>query len=409
MNNKIILISKDVLRTDYLPTYGNKYWETPNIDELAKEGTIFRKHYTAAPSSAMSYTCMFSGLFAHEIRRKKYSEVKPFNQVPTLFDILQEKDYSCNVIWDKSWYKLAYRFSKVYGNNSTIIHNLDIGQKVGPHKIDNSKIKPNEAKESLNRILQSVDSLLNNEKLFLWIHLPHVIKGRTGYGSDIDLLDELIGNIRNRFDDDSIYISADHGHLNVEKGIPVYGFHVYEGAIRIPLITPRIDDLKEVNFPTSNIQLKDIILKNNIEQLNYVYSDSQYYLQENRKLSIIKDNYKYIYNKRDNTEELYDLEFDPNENVNLLINKWYDRNRFKYYNLNEIYHYPNWNKLENIYTELKAEKDKIWRQGSWLTETAYKLNNFRKKGYNNLTNLINSKKRMKGNFGAFSKTKYFEI
>ena len=41
MKNKIILITKDVLRSDYLPVYGNKYWKTPNIDKLAEKGTIF--------------------------------------------------------------------------------------------------------------------------------------------------------------------------------------------------------------------------------------------------------------------------------------------------------------------------------------------------------------------------------
>ena len=409
MKKKIILISKDVLRADYLPVYGNKYWQTPNIDELAKKGTIFRKHYTAAPSSAMTYTCMFSGLFAHELNRKKYSEVKPFEQVPSVFEILQKKAYSCNVIWDKSWYKQAYRFSKVYGSSSSKFYNLDISQKVGPHKIDISTIKPNEAKESLNKILQSIDTLLNKDKLFLWIHLPHVIKGRTSYGSDVDLLDELIGKIREKFDDDSIYISADHGHMNCENGIPVYGFHVYEGAIRIPLITPRIDDNKEIDFPTSNIQLKDIILTNMVEKLKYVYSDTQYYLQENRKLAIIKDNYKYIYNKRNKTEELYDLEFDPNEKVNLLINKWYDRNRYRYYNLDEIFYYPYWNQAKDVYLELKSEKNRIWRAGSWIVETAYKLNNFRKKGLKNVTNIINPNKKFNGSFNSLVKSKFYQI
>ena len=67
--NQIILISKDVLRQDNFSCYGSKVLNTPNIDDLAKNGTIFRHHYTAAPSSAMAYTCMFSGLFVHELNR----------------------------------------------------------------------------------------------------------------------------------------------------------------------------------------------------------------------------------------------------------------------------------------------------------------------------------------------------
>ena len=59
----IVLISKDVLRKDYLPCYGNKYWKTPNIDYLVQNGIVFDRHYTAAPSTAMSFTSMFTGKY----------------------------------------------------------------------------------------------------------------------------------------------------------------------------------------------------------------------------------------------------------------------------------------------------------------------------------------------------------
>ena len=407
--DQIILISKDVLRQDNFSCYGNKVFNTPNIDDLAKNGTIFRHHYTAAPSSAMAYTCMFSGLFAHELKRKKYTEVKSFDQCPTLFQILQQKGYSCDIIWDKSWFKLAYKFSKVYGSKATKFHNLDIGQKVGPHKIDVSKIDPKEKEKSLQLILKTVDSLLDKDKLFTWIHLPHVIKGCTGYGSNIDLFDFFIGEIRKRFSDNSIYITADHGHMNIEKGIPVYGFHVYEGSIKIPLITPRINGIDEVTYPTSNIQLKDIILNNQLEKREFIYSDSQYYLQENRKLAIIKNNYKYIYNKRNKSEELYDIQFDPNENVNLLIDKFYDRNRFKYYNLEEIYYYPFWGNIPDIYHELKNEKDRIWKEGNLIEVVSNKIDYYGKRGIRNIRKLFTIKKHVKGRFNSIAKKVFYFI
>ncbi|MCK4653404.1 MAG: sulfatase-like hydrolase/transferase [Candidatus Cloacimonetes bacterium] len=406
--NKIILISKDVLRQDNFSCYGSKVFNTPNIDDLAKKGTIFLHHYAAAPSTAMAFTCMFSGLNAFELNRKDYREVKHFDQVPTLFDILQKKEYACNVIWDDSFVKLAYRFSKVFGNKTTKFFSLEIGQRVGPHKIDISKIQKGEDKNSLKKILDAVDSLLSKNKLFIWIHLPHVIKGCTGYGTDIDLLDLFIGEIRKRFNDDSIYITADHGQMNLEKGIPIYGHHVYESTIKIPLITPRINGVDKVTFPTSNVQLKDIIIYNKLEKQNYIYSDSQYYLQENRKLAIIKDNYKYIYNKSDRTEELYDIDFDTNENVNLLIDKFYDRNRLKYYNLEEIYYYPYWNNIQNIYHELKNEKDRIWKEGNWYATMAYKVYNFKKMGLANIRRFSVKKKLVRGRYNSTAKKTFYD-
>jgi hypothetical protein len=408
MNDKIIIISKDILRSNYLEPYGQQYWETPNVNELAEKGTVFYKHYAAAPSSAMSYTAMFSGLFPHQLKRKKYSEVKPFTQTETLFSTLEKKEYNCHVIWDESWFRTSYLHSKVYGTK-TKFHNLSLAQHIGPHHEGLELLDRERTRKAVDDIITVISAEKNTKKIFIWLHLPHVIAGRPSYGSDIDIFDEIIGKIRELFSDDSIYISADHGHMNLEKGIDVYGFHVYEGAIRIPLITPRINDLKEVNFPTSNTQLKDIILNNNLKKLPYVYSDTQYYLQDNRKLAIIKDNYKYIYNKRNRTEELYDVDFDPNENVNLLIEDWFDRNRLGYYKTSEIFYYPYWDKVKDIYLELKAEKDRIWREGSWFIETAYKLNNFRKKGLKNFYNRFKGGLRRKGKFGSKIKNLKYDV
>ena len=58
MEDRIILISKDVLMKAYLTPYGNQYFEMPNLSELAQKGTVFNRHYTAAPSTAMAFTSM---------------------------------------------------------------------------------------------------------------------------------------------------------------------------------------------------------------------------------------------------------------------------------------------------------------------------------------------------------------
>ena len=51
MENVTFLLSKDCMSCESLPIYGNKYWKTPNIDELANKGTVFRRHYAAGGST----------------------------------------------------------------------------------------------------------------------------------------------------------------------------------------------------------------------------------------------------------------------------------------------------------------------------------------------------------------------
>lgn len=364
IKDKIIFITKDILLPEYLKPYGSLFWETPNINMLARKGTIFRRHYSAAPSTAMAFTCMFTGLNPYETDRKDYVPVPPFTLCETLFDKMEERGYQCHIIWSE---KQTPQLSNCYGKNPKY-HYYPNRQSVGPHNpIDGDEIERNdeESETALSVIINEVDKSLEDGNVFVWIHLPHVIKGRTGYGDDIDLFDRLIGMIRERFDDNCIYISADHGHMNITKNKCAYGYDVYEDAIRIPLITPRIGKYEEVTFPTSNVQIKDIIADENLKELEYIYSDTAYYQQAHRKLAIIKGRYKYIFNKIGNNEELYDVVFDPQEKVNLLEKLIYDVDRQRMYVLNQIYFYPYYEDAQVALEEFRNQKKAIWKNGKW--------------------------------------------
>jgi arylsulfatase A-like enzyme len=59
----IILITPDQMRADYMHTYGYPYPDTPNIDELAKQGTVFSRAYAAAPWTTPSFGAILTSLF----------------------------------------------------------------------------------------------------------------------------------------------------------------------------------------------------------------------------------------------------------------------------------------------------------------------------------------------------------
>lgn len=102
------------------------------------------------------------------------------------------------------------------------------------------------------------------------MHLPHVLKGRRSYMDDMDVFDDIVGYARKLVGDDSIYITTDHGHMNMHKGHVGYGFHVYEPVAKIPLITPRIDGLCEVWNITSNIDIPELLTEGRIPKHKYV-------------------------------------------------------------------------------------------------------------------------------------------
>lgn len=372
MSNSMALITKDVLMCEYLPTYGNTYWETPNIDELASKGTVFKRHYTVAPSTAMAFTSMLTGLYPYLLERKKYVPVDDMRDRTTLFDTLEKEGYENHILWSKNYISKVIPYSNCFGSDRTQLHNLDLNQVIGPSMATYKELQRND--ELLNKTMDSIYSeidkiFVSDNAKFLWIHLPHVLLGRIGYGDDIDLLDKVVGHVRSYVSDENVFVSADHGHMNGTHRTFGYGFDVYESAIHIPLITPKIDGKTDVDYPTSNVNLIDIILDRKIVKADYVLSDSAYYAQPNRKLAIVKGDFKYIYNKYYQSEEMFDLAHDPKESVNLLASFHIDKNRKLRYAVRDVYFSPHWDHLQEILKDFREIKSSIWREGTMIEET----------------------------------------
>lgn len=361
-----VLISKDAMCTDYLPVYGNKYWQTPNIDELASKGTVFQKHYTAAPSTVMSFYSMITGVYGHETKYEMYERIHDVFQGETLFTKLREKGYECHIIWGDIWRVLPDYFD-CYRDDVIIHEHSSFRQGVGAHYTHDGFLKPNKEKseKTLAETMDMVKNILEEkDNVFLWVHFPHVINGEVAYGSDIELFDRYVGEIRKYVSDEYIAVTADHGNMNGHKGKICYGHDVYQPAIRIPLITPRIGDMKEYCENSSSTDLVSILFEKKIPKHEFIYSDSAYRAQKNRKLAIVLDHYKYIYNKKTKKEELYDLDFDPTEEYSLIEDYIYDPDRNVNAPSRELYYYPHWDALPEIRSKMRSEKERIWKNGS---------------------------------------------
>lgn len=366
MNKKsIVFLTKDAFCADYIPCYGNKYWagKTPNFDELAQKGTVFTRFYTAAPSSAMSYRSMFSGLYPHQDCIKTYGPVPPC-ETETLFDYARNRGFVCHVMWDDLWMNYL-DYVKCYGEETSFHPINGLRQGVGFHYQHEGFLVPSKEKElaTLKKVEDEMRVLCkSDQKIFLWFHVPHVLNGRVCMGEDMDMHDAILGIIRKHFDDSCIYVSADHGNMNGMRGKLGYGFDVYEQAIRIPLITPRKKGMAVCNDLVSNIDIRHILFDEDcIPSRDIIYSDCAYYTQPQRKLAILWKNYRYIYNKPDRSEELYDIDWDPNQNFNLIPDATYDVDRHVYDISRELYLYPHWNILPSIIENFRAEKNAIWK------------------------------------------------
>lgn len=359
----VVLISKDVLCKRYLPTYGNKFNKTPNIDELAAKGTVFKRHYTVAPSTAMAFTSMFTGLYPYQTKRKDYVEVKDEN-FETLFDKMHDKGYDCHIVWSHNYYTMTVKYSNCYGKHTTRHEDKYFNQFVGPHVAGIDEIEPNDEllEKTYASLIEEIDKIDRSKPVFLWAHMPHVFKGRTSYGDDMDVFDRFIGDIRKRFGD-YIFITADHGANDGMGGKVGYGFDVYETAIHIPLITPRLEGRETYEELSSNVDLMKMILDAEIPKRDYVLSDTSYYQQPFRKLAIISGNYKYVYDKLTKKKSLYDVVDDPYELIDIAAKVVIDPDRHKKVVAKQTIFYPYRKEADEAFKKLDAIWESIWDNG----------------------------------------------
>lgn len=59
----IILLTPDQMRADYMHTYDYPLPDTPNIDELARQGTVFTRAYAAGSYTTPSFGSILTGMF----------------------------------------------------------------------------------------------------------------------------------------------------------------------------------------------------------------------------------------------------------------------------------------------------------------------------------------------------------
>lgn len=366
MRNRILLLTKDALCKDYLPQYGNQYWagKTPNLDELVKKGTLFDHCYTAAPSTVMAFRSMMLGKFAYETPYSDYIPMTLPEEENDFYNIAKSLGYSFHILWDEAWVRMVLRYGNCYGKE-TQIHNIpNLRQGVGVHYKHTEPLVKDDTKsvKAIKDLEQVVASICEtDEHPFLWIHLPHVINGRTGYGGDIDLFDDCIGMLRKYFSDDAIYIAADHGNMDGHFGKFTYGFDVNTTAVEIPLICPRVQGLERCTEYISNVDLHTLIFDNKIPRREFLFVDCAYYEQPHRKLAIIHNEFAYIYNKKTKKEELYDLRYDRLERCNMMIDTVYDTDRKLQTITKEVFFSPRWDEAVVERELMRKKRELIWR------------------------------------------------
>jgi arylsulfatase A-like enzyme len=281
----IIVISIDSLRYDYLGCYGNQKVKTPNIDNLAENGIIFREAIAQAPHTLTSHSSMLSGLypFKHGLR-KVQDLINPDNPDATMvFSQLKKNGYKIFSLlgmgietftfkMNSEWQELNYSGYSTLKNVHQLIrenhkqpfflflHYWDVHTPylcylpVGSRKeflIDLAVFL-----ESRGVSAKWIDDIL----LKYWHHRVDRIRDmmltggkyvemvKAGYRRAVNKMDRYIGEVVSYlktygiFEDTLIVFTADHGdsfnehNERQETDLYEHGCYLYDYLIHVPLI-----------------------------------------------------------------------------------------------------------------------------------------------------------------------------
>jgi len=160
--DKIILISVDTLRPDYLGCYNPSIHTTPTIDSLAQQGVLFEDAFCNYPKTTPSHASMLSGLYTWSHGVRENNQRIP-DQVTLLPEILQAKGWSTGGFVSLITVKAIYGFDRGF----------DVFDDKLPDSISATGAE-RRCMETLEPALEWLSQHLD-DKVFMFLHLgdPH--------------------------------------------------------------------------------------------------------------------------------------------------------------------------------------------------------------------------------------------
>jgi arylsulfatase A-like enzyme/Tfp pilus assembly protein PilF len=342
----ILLITLDTTRADRLGCYGYGKAQTPNLDAFALENALFLDAMSPVPVTLPSHASMFTGEYpiTHGVRYNGMFRLS--EDSVTIAELLRDAG------WATAAVAAAYPVKKATGLAQGFqLYRDPIEDKTE----DKNKIPERKADEVSDIGIEWLRSRPDGP-FFLWLHYfdPHDPykppfpyssrhRGRP-YDGEIAFTDFHVGRVfeelkaQGLWDDMLIVIAGDHGEGLYDHGEKLHSYLVYQSTQHVPLLihTPGGADSRKVEAPVSIIDIAATILdyagvpvpEMTAETLRpYLEGERtdprvQYFESLSGSLACgwsplegVRDGrWKYI---RSVDPELYDLEEDPGEEVNL--------------------------------------------------------------------------------------------
>jgi arylsulfatase A-like enzyme len=381
----VLLITIDTIRADHCSSYGYHRLTTPTLSRVADQGVVFREAYAPIPTTAPSHASIFTSMYprSHKLMKNGLT-LQP--QLSTLAEILKAAGFTTGAVVGS--FPVAARFGFNQGFDFFDDAFDEDGGQPRRQVWEGNRIETvfdRDAKFTSRRAAEWLRNQRSSESpFFLWVHYfdPHspyepgdeyrdlFWGARDGhpadhplehtvamYDAEIRETDDAIGNLLSVVDEESlmestvVVITGDHGEGLMQHGHMAHGIHLYEEAVRVPLVFSWPKVLPAGRTLQGPVQLIDVMptlleltgiprddgndrgmsLVGAMKGRDELDPDREIFLErrlfKNRrvgqffvngtKFGLRSGPWKYIEAVEESTRELYNLETDPHETINL--------------------------------------------------------------------------------------------
>jgi choline-sulfatase len=360
----VILISIDTLRADHLSSYGYKTIRTPEIDAYGQNGTLFTQAACQIPLTLPSHTSLFTSTYPFENRVEENAERVPAGVV-TLASVLRSHGYKTGAFIGSVFLEKQFGIDQGFDDYDSPF-NFQAGSRISGSMIfAGGPQNPYSVREERDGALVVRGALRwlaahHGQPVFAFLHLfdvhePYSVpadiarqRGISRYDAQIEYVDRILGLFRQRlqasgwWDRSLVILLSDHGESLGEHGETSHGYFIYQSTLHVPLmihwpsgtpayaarvnepaglidVAPTILDYLHVPAPPSfegQSLLSD--LKPGSETAAHAVFSESVYTRDAFGWAPLRclraGKYKYIAAPK---PELYDLQQDPDEQVNL--------------------------------------------------------------------------------------------